>query len=40
MVFQPAQPLLEIELPAFKRAAEPLVARLELLKNSGLALLE
>jgi murein DD-endopeptidase MepM/ murein hydrolase activator NlpD len=38
--FQPAQPLLEIEFPAFKRAADPLLARLELLKNSDLALLE
>jgi murein DD-endopeptidase MepM/ murein hydrolase activator NlpD len=40
MTFQPAQPLLEIELPAFKRTAEPLLARLDLLKNSDLALLE
>src|SRR5262245_29878543 len=40
MTFQPAQPLLEIEQPAFKRAAEPLLARLDLLKNSDLALLE
>jgi murein DD-endopeptidase MepM/ murein hydrolase activator NlpD len=40
MVFQPAQPLLEIEMPAFRRAAEPLVARLDLLKTSDLALLE
>jgi murein DD-endopeptidase MepM/ murein hydrolase activator NlpD len=40
LTFQPAQPLLEIELPAFKRAAEPLLARLDLLKNSDLALLE
>ena len=40
MTFQPAQPLLEIELPAFKRAAEPLLARLDLLKNTDLALLE
>jgi murein DD-endopeptidase MepM/ murein hydrolase activator NlpD len=40
MKFQPAQPLLEIEFPAFKRAADPLLARLDLLKNSDLALLE
>jgi murein DD-endopeptidase MepM/ murein hydrolase activator NlpD len=40
MTFQPAQPLLEIELPAFRRAAEPLLARLDLLKNSDLARLE
>ena len=40
MTFQPAQPLLEIELPAFKRAADPLLTRLDLLKNADLALLE
>jgi murein DD-endopeptidase MepM/ murein hydrolase activator NlpD len=40
MTFQPAQPLLEIELPAFRRAAEPLLARLDLLKTSDLARLE
>jgi murein DD-endopeptidase MepM/ murein hydrolase activator NlpD len=40
MTFQPAQPLLEIELPGFKRTADPLLARLDLLKNSDLALLE
>ena len=40
MVFQSAQPLLAVELPAFRRAAEPLLARLDLLKNSELALLE
>ena len=40
MTFQPAQPLLEIELPAFRRAAEPLLARLDLLENSDLAQLE
>jgi murein DD-endopeptidase MepM/ murein hydrolase activator NlpD len=40
MTFQPAQPLLEIELPAFRRAAEPLLTRLDLLKNSDLARLE
>ncbi len=40
MRFQAAQALLEIEQPAFKRAAEPLLARLDLLKNSDLALIE
>ncbi len=40
MVFPAAQPILTIELEAFRRTAEPLVARLELLKNSNLALLE
>ncbi len=40
MTFPPAQPLLDIELPAFKRTADPLLARLDLLKNSDLALLE
>jgi murein DD-endopeptidase MepM/ murein hydrolase activator NlpD len=40
MTFQPAQPLLEIEHPAFRRAADPLLARLDLLKSSDLALLE
>jgi len=40
MVFQSAQPLFAVELPAFKRTAEPLLARLDLLKNSELALLE
>ena len=40
MTFQSAQPLLEIELPAFKRAADPLLTRLDLLKNADLALLE
>lgn len=40
MTFQPAQPLLGIELPGFKRTADPLLARLDLLKNSDLALLE
>ncbi len=40
MTFQPAQPLLKIEHPAFQRAADPLLARLDLLKNSDLALLE
>lgn len=40
MTFQPAQPLLEIELPAFRRAADPLLAQLDLLRNIDLALLE
>ena len=40
MAFPAAQPILAIELPAFRRAAEPLIARLDLLKNSDLALLE
>jgi len=40
MTFQPAQPLLEIELPAFKRVADPLLTRLDLLKNADLATLE
>ena len=40
MTFPPAQPLLDIEFPAFRRAADPLLAQLDLLKNSDLALLE
>jgi murein DD-endopeptidase MepM/ murein hydrolase activator NlpD len=40
MVFPAAQPILAIEMAAFRRAAEPLIARLDLLKNSDLALLE
>jgi len=40
LVFPPAQPILSIELAAFRRTAEPLIARLDLLKNSDLALLE
>jgi len=40
MVFPAAQPILAIEREAFRRTAEPLVARLDLLKNSDLALLE
>jgi murein DD-endopeptidase MepM/ murein hydrolase activator NlpD len=40
MVFPAAQPILAIELPAFRRTAEPLITRLDLLKNSDLALLE
>lgn len=40
MTFRSAQPLLEIEQPAFQRAASPLLARLDLLENRDLALLE
>jgi murein DD-endopeptidase MepM/ murein hydrolase activator NlpD len=40
MTFQSAQPLMEIELPAFKRSSEPLLARLDLLKGIDLAMLE
>jgi len=40
MAFPAAQPILAIELAAFKRTAEPLIARLDLLKNGDLALLE
>ena len=40
MTFQPAQPLLAIELPGFKRTADPVLARLDLLQDSDLALLE
>jgi murein DD-endopeptidase MepM/ murein hydrolase activator NlpD len=40
IVFPAAQPILAIERAAFRRTAEPLVARLDLLKNSNLALLE
>jgi murein DD-endopeptidase MepM/ murein hydrolase activator NlpD len=40
MVFPAAQPILALERAAFRRTAEPLVARLDLLKNSNLALLE
>jgi murein DD-endopeptidase MepM/ murein hydrolase activator NlpD len=40
MDFPAAQPILAIEREAFRRTAEPLVARLDLLKNSNLALLE
>jgi len=40
MVFPAAEPILAIELAAFRRTAEPLIARLDLLKNSDLALLE
>lgn len=40
IAFPAAQPIAPDELAAFHRAAEPLVARLDLLKNSNLALLE
>ena len=40
MVFPAAEPILAIELAAFRRTAEPLIARLDVLKNSDLALLE
>src|SRR5712691_8417189 len=40
MAFPAAQPILAIELAAFRRTAEPLIARLDLLKNGDLALLE
>jgi len=40
MRFPAAGPLAASELPAFKRSAEPLAARLDLLRNSDLALLE
>src|SRR6266704_1334064 len=40
MAFPAAQPILAIELAAFRRTAEPVIARLDLLKNGDLALLE
>ena len=40
IVFPAAEPIPANELAAFTRAAEPLLARLDLLKNSNLALLE
>jgi len=40
IAFPAARPIAPDELAAFNRAAEPLVARLDLLKNSNLALLE
>jgi murein DD-endopeptidase MepM/ murein hydrolase activator NlpD len=40
MAFPAAQPILALELAAFRRAAEPLAAQLDLLENSKLALLE
>jgi murein DD-endopeptidase MepM/ murein hydrolase activator NlpD len=39
-LFPAAEPISAQELAAFKRVADPLVARLDLLKNSNLALLE
>jgi murein DD-endopeptidase MepM/ murein hydrolase activator NlpD len=40
MAFPAAQPILAMELAAFRRTAEPLIARLDLLKSGDLALLE
>ena len=40
MAFPAAQPILAIELAAFRRTAEPVIARLDLLKSGHLALLE
>jgi len=40
MAFPAAQPILAIELPAFRRTADPVIARLDLLKSSDLALFE
>ena len=40
IAFPAAQPIPALELNAFRRVADPLVARLDLLKNSDLALLE
>jgi murein DD-endopeptidase MepM/ murein hydrolase activator NlpD len=40
MVFPAAQPILAIEQAAFRRTAEPLGARLDLLKSSSIALVE
>lgn len=40
ITFPAAQPIAADELAAFNRAAEPLVARLDLLQNTNLALLE
>ncbi len=40
MTFPSAEPIAPIELAAFRRGAEPLVARLDLLRNSNLALIE
>ena len=40
MAFPTAQPILAIELAAFRRTAEPVIARLDLLKSGDLALLE
>jgi len=40
MAFPTAQPILAIELAAFRRTAEPVIARLDLLESGHLALLE
>src|SRR5258706_964262 len=40
ITFPSAEPIAPLELAAFQRAAEPLVARLDLLRNSNLALIE
>ena len=40
MAFPTAQPILPIELAAFRRTAGPVIARLDLLKSGDLALLE
>jgi len=40
MAFPAAQPILAIEQAAFRRTAEPVIARLDLLKSGDLALLE
>jgi len=40
MAFPAAQPIPAIELAAFKRTADPVIARLDLLKSGDLALLE
>ena len=40
MAFPAAQPIPAIELAAFRRTADPAIARLDLLKNGDLALLE
>jgi len=40
MAFPAAQPIPAIELAAFRRTAAPVIARLDLLKNADLALLE
>ncbi len=40
MAFPAAQPILAIEQAAFRRTAEPVIARLDLLKSRDLALLE
>jgi len=40
ITFPASQPITQAELAAFNRAAQPLIARLDLLQNSNLALLE